>query len=152
MLGQRTMQPLILNLRPESFQRFNKFFVPSAIVVALANIILAFHDQNHVNWFSVIAGLAIIIQAVVRWHTVKSMSSTWDDWGIRGRIAPGQPVSIPWKDIASIDAGMFALDLHLTNQSTIHVDLSFATYQQHRDLKPRIVELARSKGTEVKGA
>jgi hypothetical protein len=148
----RPMQPLILNLRPESFDRFNKFFVPSALVFAVATIILGFMDESGIRWTSVVMGLVIIVQAIINWRNVRSLISTWDEWGIRGRITPGKPASIAWKDVASIEASMFALDLHLKNQSTVHVDLSCTTFQQHKDLKPRILNLARAQGVEVKGA
>ena len=70
------MEPINLNLRPEPLRAFNKFFVPSAFVFGIASIILAFIDTNHIGWITLLAGLVIIVQAIVNWHSQKPVTIT----------------------------------------------------------------------------
>jgi len=88
------MEPINLNLRPEPLRAFNKFFIPSAFVFGIASIILAFSDTNHIGWITLLAGLVIIVQAIVNWHSQKPVTITWDDSGIRGSIAPGKRIAV----------------------------------------------------------
>jgi hypothetical protein len=146
------MEPITFNLRPEPLRAFNKFFIPSAIVFGIASIILAFKEANHIRWITLLAGLVIIVQAIVNWHTQKPVTITWDDSGFRGSIAPGKLIAIQWGEVSAIDARMFALEIHLRNKTTVHVDLSQTTYQQHKEIKPLVLDLARTKGVDVRVA
>jgi hypothetical protein len=146
------MQPLSVNLRPESFLRFNRYFIPSAIVFGIAAIIIAVGSQEHHVWISVVTGALIVVQAVLNWWSSRPIVSTWDDAGIHGEIGLRKSISVVWSQVSRIDANMFALTLCMKDERAIHVDLSSMTYAQHKELIPRLLEIARSKGVEVRAA
>jgi hypothetical protein len=144
------MNTITLDLRAESLHRFNRFFVPSAVVFACASIVLAFKDGSHGKWLTLITGVLIVVQAIIAWRSHKPLTTYWDTAGIRGSVAPGKAIAIAWSEVSAVDAGMFVLVIHLKNQTTVPVDLSQITYKQHKEIKPLILELARTKGVEVR--
>jgi len=147
------MEPLVLNLRPESFSRkFDVFYAPSAGIVGLAMIVLAILDKHRLGWITMVAGATMIIQAIVTWRGHKAVATTWDSSGIRGDVSHGKTIAIRWNEIADITASTYALDIHLHDHTTVIVDLSQATYQQHKELKPRLLDLARTNGVDVRVA
>ena len=83
------MQPISVNLRPESFKRFNRYFAPSAIIFGIVTIIVAIGSWEHAAWINAATGTLIIVQAVVNWRSNRPLVSTWDDAGIHGRVNPG---------------------------------------------------------------
>lgn len=144
------METLTLNLRPESFTRFNRYFIPSAIVFGIVSIIVAVGEKEHRGWIGAASGALIVIPSVVNWRSNRPIVSTWDDNGIHGDIGNGGDTSLGWDDIVSIDATTFTLLLHTKDANTISIDLASVTYAQHRELIPRLLEAARSKGVEVR--
>ena len=146
------MQRLSVNLRPESFARFNRYFIPSAIVFGIAAIIIAVGSQEHHLWISVVTGALIVVQAVVNWWSSRPIVSTWDDAGIHGHIGVRKRILVGWNQVSRIDANTFSMKLYMKDDNVIHIDLSSMTYTQHKELIPRLIEMARSKGVEVRAA
>lgn len=59
------MVSIQLNLRPKDFRKFDWFFLPSAPIVGAATIILAFRQGERTGWISALAGVLLIVQAMV---------------------------------------------------------------------------------------
>lgn len=143
------MDPLSLNLRPESFTRFHRYFIPSAIVFGMVSIIVAVGAKEPRAWIGAATGVLLVVQSIVNWRSSRPIASTWDDNGIHGDVGTGRDISLGWNEIARMDVTMFTLLLHIKDGRTISVDLANVTYAQHKELIPRLLDAARSQGVEV---
>lgn len=144
------MVSIKLNLRSKDFRKFDWFFLPSALIVGVAMIVLAFRQGERTGWISVLAGVLLILQAIVNWRNHRPLLSTWDDAGIHGMVGIGKRISVRWDEVSEIEASAYILRIHLKDRSTIEIDFSRLTYRQHSELKPKVLELAQSKGVRVR--
>ncbi|MDZ7370511.1 MAG: hypothetical protein ONB12_04990 [candidate division KSB1 bacterium] len=146
------MASVQVNLRSEGFRKFDWFFLPLGLIVGAAMIILAVRHWERTGWISVLAGVLLIVQAMVNWRNHRPLRSTWDDTGIRGMVGPGKRISVRWDEVKEIEASPYVFRIHLKDRSSIEIDFSQLTHRQYCELKPRLLELAQSKGVRVRAA
>jgi hypothetical protein len=96
--------------------------------------------------FAIVYGVALLAAIIVLPRLTKEYSIRIDDQGIRGRTGYSTLIDLHWEDLALAEIKMFALILRTKGGGTIHIDLGELTYDQHKLVKPRLIDIFRSKG------
>jgi hypothetical protein len=128
---------------PQSFMRIQ-------IVLAIMFIIQGLAYSGKSFWwfpyFSITYGVVLlaVMIAFPRFH--RDYSVTVDERGIRGRTGFTKEINLPWDDVTYADIMMFAFILKTKGGETIHIDLGNLTYDQHKLVKPRLIDILGSKG------
>jgi hypothetical protein len=146
------MDTIILDLRPDYPHTFAKWFGVIVLVYILVSIILMFTLVTPVNLFLIISMVLLLAQVISNWYNMKSVKVIFDANGISGLVSPRQAISLAWNQINRIELHMFSMDIQTKDDRTEHIDLSLITYEQQKLIKPRIIELAKSKGINVQAA
>jgi hypothetical protein len=100
----------------------------------------------------IFTAILLLGQVAANWSNTRQLRVTFDASGVTGEIRPRTRIAIAWDQIAQIDVHMFALDIRTKHGRTEHIDLSEITYEQQKSIKPRIIELAKSNGIEIRAA
>jgi hypothetical protein len=131
-------------------QKVSQWFVRIQIVLAIMFILQGLAYSGKSFWwfpyFSISYGVILlaVMLAYPRFH--REYFVKIDEQGIRGRTGFTKQIDLSWEHLAHADIMMFALILKTKAGETIHIDLGDLTYDQHRLVKPRLVEIFRSKG------
>ena len=146
------MESIILDLRPDYPRKFVKWFGLIVVVYVLVGIVLMLTLVTPVNLFLIISMILLLTQVIVNWYNMKSVKVTFDENGVSGLLSPRKFISLTWNQINQIDVHLFAIDILTKENRTEHIDLSLTTYKQQHLIKPKIIELAKSKGINVQAA
>ena len=122
------------------------------LLVGLLNLVQAFIVDNDFHLINLFAGIFFIVFALLFPIMVRPKSATFDDKGISWRVGRRRSVSLTWDQIASIDASILTFRIHAKDGKQFELDLGGLTFEEHSKLKPKVLELARGKGIEVKSA
>jgi hypothetical protein len=98
------------------------------------------------SWFAMVYGIGLLFTMTVLPRLHKDYSVKIDDAGIRGRLGYSRRIDLPWGDLAHADIKMFALILTTKRGETVHIGLDDLTYDQHKLVKPRLLEILGAKG------
>lgn len=145
------MEPIILHLDSEvaSASRMRIQWT-LFLLVGLLNLVQAFIVDNDVHLINLFAGIFFIVFALLFPVLAKPKLATFDDNGMSWRVTRRKTVSLPWNQIAYIEASILLFRIHTKDGNQFELDLGGLTYDEHSNLKPKVVELARAKGIEVK--
>ncbi|MBN1397908.1 MAG: hypothetical protein JXA06_07745 [Bacteroidetes bacterium] len=144
------MEPIILNLRPVQWPTFKRCFITVVILFIITSIILMSFSIIPVDLFYITTIILLTGQAVINWQSMKFVELVFDEKGITGMVNPGKKISLQWEQIAGIDIRTLAMDIKTRDGQTEHIDLGEISYEQHKSVKPRIIDLAVTKGIDVK--
>jgi len=143
------METIMLDLRPEYGRTFIKRLGVVIIVFVIAGIVLMLASVMPVNYYLLISMFFLIVQGIGNWYWLKPVKMLFDEKGITGSISPRKAISLTWDQISKIEVHTFAMDIQARDGRTEHIDLSGINYEQQKSIKPRIIELAKSKGINV---
>jgi hypothetical protein len=143
------METIILDLRSDYQRTFKKWFGVIVVMDILVGIIFMLTSVIPINYFLVLSMVLLLGQVIANWYSMKPVKVIFDDKGIVGSVSPRKTISLMWDQITRIEVHMFAMDIQTKDGRTEHIDLSEITYEQQKSIKPRIIELARSKGINV---
>jgi len=146
------MDSITLDLRPGYPRTFHKWFGVIVIVYSLTVAALMLTSVIRENLPLIFTTILLLGQVVANWPNTRPLRVTFDASGISGQIGHRKGIAIGWEQIAWIDVHMFAMDIRAKDGHTDHIDLGEITYEQQKTIKPRIVDLAKSKGIEVRAA
>ena len=96
--------------------------------------------------FAIAYGLALMLAMIILPRLTRQYSITIDDRGIRGRISYSSLIDVPWEDLARAEIKMFALILRTKDKQIYHIDFGELTYDQHKAVKPVLMDALRSGG------
>jgi len=106
-------------------------------------------------WFSPFIfsyGAILVVAFLMGPRFSRACVITLDDRGIRGRISYSSEIDLLWEDVALAEIKMFGLILETKGDGTIHIDLANLTYDQHKHVKPKLIDILGARGLLKKSA
>ena len=97
-------------------------------------------------------GVVLVVVFLLAPRFSRACAITLDDRGIRGRISYSREIDLVWEDLMHAEIMMFALILKTKTGKTLHIDFGNFTYEQHKHVKPKLIELLGEKGLLKKSA
>lgn len=140
------MANIILELEP---QNKSLLFRGWMILIGIINILQSFYHQNELRYFDLTFGVILIAGGFYYWKLYQSKAVIFDEIGIKGKIKRGMVIELQWNEVSKLEASLFAILMHTKSGQKYELDLSNITFQQHKDVKPKILELAKSKNVEI---
>ncbi len=145
------MEPIILHLDSEGVSAGRlRIQWTLFLLVGLLNLVQGFVVDNDFHVINLFAGIFFIVFAVLFPIMYKPKLATFDDNGISWRATRRRTVSLAWNQIAYIEAHNLLLRIHTKDGNQFEMDIGGLTFEEHSKLKPKVVELARGKGIEVR--
>ena len=119
------------------------------IAVGLVNTLQGLLVQNDSRYFNVVFGLLLVAVGCYYWLIYKPKLVSFDENGIAGKIRRGVFLDLKWDQISKLEGATFEINVYTKQGHKYEIDLSNITFREHKELKPKIFELARSKQIEV---
>jgi len=132
-----------------------KWFRLSQIALGILFMVQGLATMGKLSWFSPFIfcyGVVLVVAFLIGPRFSRSCTITLDDRGIRGRISYSREIDLVWEDLMHADIMMFALVFKTKGGETIHIDLANLTYDQHKHIKPKLIEILGAKGLLKKSA
>ncbi len=132
-----------------------KWFRVTQVALGVLFMVQGLATMGKVSWFSPFIfayGVVLVVTFLFGPRFSRACTITLDDRGIRGRISYSDEIDLPWKDLAVAEIKMYALILKTTGGATIYIDLGNLTYDQHKHVKPKLIDILGSKGLLKKPA
>ena len=147
------MEELDLDIQPE-FSNPNRSITHRILTGLLGglNIILGFGIQSDLRFISLGGGIVAIAYALFYHRIYKSSVYSFTEQGIQGPLTSRRVRTIPWGDISHVASSMFQMVVSTKAGSQYTINLENLTFRQHQELKPKVLELVKSKGIEVREA
>ena len=123
-----------------------------AIPVGLANLTQGLLMQSEGRYFNIVFGGVLIAAGFYFWILYKPKIVTFDENGIDGKIQRGTVLHLRWEELTQLEVSMHQITLFTKSGQKYTIDLSNITFREHKELKPQILELAKSKQIEVVAA
>ncbi len=145
------MKHITLDLQPRPMSptmRFIQqgFFFLLGVMILVQGIVIE-SDFRYVN---LTFGSIAILFALFYRRVFPPKVFTFDDEGFEGPIGIFNTRRYRWEEISHINATMFLLEVVLKPGTTVEINLENITYQQHKQIKPMILELAKTKGVDLR--
>ena len=142
------MTGLTIPLRPRTAYGPEWFRVTQMIcgIIFIAQGIVYSGTSYWLPRFAIAYGLALMLAMIVLPLLTREYSLTIDDRGIRGRISYSGLIDVAWENVTKADIKMFALVLWTKDKQILHIDFGELTYDQHKAVKPVLVDALRSRG------
>ena len=122
------------------------------MLIGIVNVLQSFFHQNELRYFDLAFGVFLIVAGLYYWKLYQPRAVTFDDIGISGKLKLGTTINLKWEDVSKMESSLYLIFL-FTKAGEIHaIDLTNLTFQQHKEIKPKIIELAKSKGIDVVAA
>jgi hypothetical protein len=145
------MEPIILSLDPAGsiLRRMRIQWIIFALL-GVFNLVQAYIVDNDFRLFNLIFGVSFILYGLLHPIIFRPKLASFDENGLLWRVKNRRDLLLAWSQIAYIEASMLNFHIHTKDSRHFTVDLGNLTYEQHQTLKPQIIDLARSKGVEVR--
>jgi hypothetical protein len=114
------------------------------------NLVQAYLVDNNFRLFNLIAGIFFVSSAFLYPTIFRPKLATFDDNGLMWSVKNRRNLSLAWNQIAYIEASTLNFYIHTKDMGQFTIDLGNLTYEQHKTFKPQIIDLARSKGVDVR--
>jgi hypothetical protein len=145
------MEPIILHLDSEGASAGRmRIQWTLFLLVGLLNLVQAFIVDNDFHLINLFAGIFFIVFALLFPILAKPKLSIFDGNGMSWRVTRRRAVTLTWNQIAYIEASILLFRIHTKDGNQFELDLGGLTFEEHSKLKPKIIELAKAKGIEVK--
>ena len=120
------------------------------VLLGLNIFVQALVIDNAFRYPNLVLGLVILVVGLIYPRIVKPKVVTFDDSGItQSRTRHGNP-TIAWNQIAYIEASTLNFRIYTKDSELFTIDLGNLTFEQHRTLKPKIIDFAHSKSVDVR--
>jgi len=119
------------------------------MLMGIINVLQSFFHQNEVRYFDLAFGIVLIVGGFYYWKLYELKTVAFGEVGIKGKIRFRTTIDLKWDDVSRVESSLYAILLITKTGQKYELDLSNLTYQQHKEVRPQIVELAKSKGVEV---
>ncbi|MBI3586407.1 MAG: hypothetical protein HY088_04685 [Ignavibacteriales bacterium] len=147
------MEQITLDLQPEpATQRMRLVQRTLFVLMGVGNIVQGIMHDNNFRYFNFIIGISVVVIALNYRRIFKPKLFTFDEDGFEGPIGRSDSTRLHWGDISHIEAKMFTLKIFPKSGGERNIYLGNITFNQHKQIKPKILELAQSKGVEVRAA
>lgn len=145
------MDPIIIYLDSEgsSPRRLRMLSIIYGIlgISFLAQAMLA---QNAFRYVMLVLALTWILIALNYPRLFKAKAMTFDDSGITWSRTKPRSLRVTWDQIAYMEASTLEFRIRTKDLKVLTINLGNLTYEQHKTVKPQIIDLARSNGVDVR--
>jgi hypothetical protein len=107
-------------------------------------------DESWFRYASLAMGIAAVSLAVFSLRHPRQPFIRFDRTGITARLPAGLMTHIPWKDVDHLRFSTYTFVVVKKDKRELTVDLGWIAYHTHRSIKPRMMELAKSHGIDVR--
>lgn len=121
-------------------------------LIGVFSLVQGILQNNSFMYFNIVFGVGIIIFALFYRRIYRPKVFTFDENFIEGPIGSSKNKKVNWADVSQLDAKIFTLKLFMKSGEESKIYLGNITFQELREIKPRILEFAKSKGVEVRAA
>ena len=116
-------------------------------------LVQSIFSENEILWFALFqaayGGGLILVMAFFPWF-LKPKFLRFNEQGLEVRISRSRPTLLDWEEVASIEASTFRFTIKTKDDRAFAVNLEWLSYEQHKRVKPQFLEIARSRGVEIK--
>ena len=119
-------------------------------LLGVINLVQGVLNENSFRYFNLIFGVLVIVFALNYRRIYKPNVYTFDEEGVEGPIGRSDNKKFRWTDVSYLVAKMFTLKIFMKSGIEYNIYLGNITFQQHKQIKPKILELAQSNGVEVR--
>lgn len=147
------MESITLDLRAE-YTREPRQPWPTVILLfmGISNLLQGLYFRSEWQYFNLgLGAVALITSALVKRNRINPGMIFFNEQGISGRLPSRETVDVRWKEISRLEMKLYEIIVHRSSGTCIAIDLSECTYKQHHEVKPGIIELAKSKQIDVIG-
>ncbi|GEM_PF-3947533 len=137
-------------VRPQTrFVRIQRWIYASWGCFFLAQGVVRIFDNE--EWWPayVLTGILWLTTAIFFTRFFMGRYLQFDEDGIEARLSYRKQLKLRWDDLHSVEVSMFELVLITKNGQRIPFDLGSISYEEHKLVKPRFVEMTRLKGVQV---
>ncbi len=132
-----------------------KWFRLTQIALGILFMVQGLATMGKLSWFSPFIfgyGVILVVAFLLGPRFSRACAITLDDRGVRGRISYSHEIDLLWEDLMHAEIMMFALILKTKGGETIHIDLGNFTYDQHKHVKPKLIDILGARGLLKKSA
>jgi|WetSurMetagenome_2_1015567.scaffolds.fasta_scaffold1197167_1 hypothetical protein len=121
-------------------------------LLGVMNLVQGVLTENSFRYINYIFGVLLIVFVLNYRRIYKPNVYTFDEEGFEGPIGRSDNKRFRWTDVASLVAKLFTLKIFMKSGREVNIYLGNITFHQHKQIKPKILELAQSNGVEVRKA
>jgi hypothetical protein len=132
-----------------------KWFRVTQIALGILFMVQGLATMGKMIWFSPFIfgyGVIVVVAFLVGPRFSRACAITLDDRGIRGRISYSNEIDLPWENLALAEIKMYGLILKTKGDETIYINLGNLTYDQHKHIKPKLIDILGARGLLKKTA
>jgi hypothetical protein len=144
------MESITLYLQPEQTPKTQMVQRGIIVVSGIFYLIIGISKGDWVGYmYSIVGGAALVI-ALTAPRMFRPRSFTFDEHGFAGPEGRPWKKQYQWNEISRIEEQMFLWTFITKSGRRRTMNLGNLTFEQHRVVKPKILDLARSQGVEVR--
>lgn len=145
------MEQITLDLQPEpATPRMRLLQRGLFALIGAVNVVQGIIQESGFRYVNLVIGIVAILFAFFYRRIYPPKVFTFDDDGLEGPIGQPDNIRFRWTDISHIEAKMFMLTVFTKTGTERKIYLGNITFQQHKHMKPKILELAKSKGVDIR--
>jgi hypothetical protein len=132
-----------------------KWFRVTQVALGVLFMVQGLATSDKMPWFSPFIfsyGVILVVAFLVGPRFSRACAITLDDRGIKGRISYTNEIDLLWNDLGLAEIKMFALILKTKEGRTICIGLADLTYDQHKHVKPKLIDILGARGLLKKAA
>jgi len=132
-----------------------KWFWLSPIALGILFMAQGLATMGKQTWFPPFIfsyGVILVMVFLLAPRFSRTCAITLDDRGIKGRISYSKEIDLLWENLALAEIKMYGLILKTKTGETLHLDLGNFTYDQHKHIKPKLIEILGARGLLKKSA
>lgn len=143
------MENIVLDVNPQPSKRGKMVQRILFLIMGLGNIYQGFSMPNWFRYMNLSFGVVCILFALYLHRLYRSKEYLFTSEGIEGPKDSNNSVKIGWSEISLVEMKMYSMRIFLKGGKTYKLNLSNLTFEQHKNIKPKIEELIKAKGIEV---
>jgi hypothetical protein len=147
------MEQITIDLQPQAATPARRIIQRTLFgLMGVFSLVQGILQNNSFRYLNIVVGVGIIVFALYYRRIYKPKVFTFDENCIEGPIGSSENKRINWSDVSKLDAKIFTLKIFMKSGEESKIYLGNITFQELKQIKPRILEFAKSKGVEVRAA
>lgn len=143
------MENIILDINPQPSKKGKIVQRIGFFIIGIGNIYQGLILERWFRYANFLFGIISILYALYLHRLYGSKEYLFTDEGIEGPMNSRQKSKLKWEEIISVELTMFSLKILLKDGNSKKLNLSNLTFEQHKNIKPKVEELIKLKGVAV---
>ncbi len=150
---KEAQEQITLDLQPEPSTPTMRLFQRVLLaLMGLTNLIQGILQHTNFRYVNLVVGVVAIFFAFYYRRIYPPKVFMFDNDGFEGPLGRPDNIRLRWTDVTHIKEQMFTLTLFTKSGTEREIYLGNITFKQRKQIKPKIIDLARSKGIEIRAS